>query len=403
MLKGIIFDMDGVLINSEPFHYEVWKETLRRRGVCIEYQVYKPCIGSTIDFLMELLHEHYGIDRNDTALIAEMKAIKEEMIQQQGYPKPTPHIREFLQRLYEAGYDLAVASSSPLSYIERVTEHWDMRKYFRYLVSGESVEKPKPAPDVFLKTAGILGVSPSECLVIEDSENGCRAAKAAQMTCMAYYNPDSGNQNLKAAAVVVEGYEEIDQNFVEKIYCHHHHLPAVVCETDRLVIREMKKEDIPRLMEICAQETSRDACEGVAKPLTEELEGFEAYRTYMYELCDMGYWCVLKKDSGEIIGRAGVEPKLWNERKTVVELGYVIDEKFRRMGFAYEACKAILQVAYERGAFYLHCRIRKDNRPSQKLAENLGFEKIDYRLKEDSLDMEVWRYTCRQEEGIWES
>ena len=67
MLKGIIFDMDGVLINSEPFHYRVWKETLRQRGVNLEYQVYKACIGSTVGFLMGLLHEHYGIDAQEHA------------------------------------------------------------------------------------------------------------------------------------------------------------------------------------------------------------------------------------------------------------------------------------------------------------------------------------------------
>lgn len=109
-----------------------------------------------------------------------------------------------------------------------------------------------------------------ECLVVEDSQNGCKAAKAADMTCMAFYNPDSGKQDLGLASVVVEGFEEIDKSFVEKIYCHSRHIPALVCETPRLLIREMKKEDIPRLMEICAQETSKDACEGVAKPLTEE-------------------------------------------------------------------------------------------------------------------------------------
>ena len=119
---------------------------------------------------------------------------------------------------------MAVASSSPQTYIEAVTDYWGIRPYFQILVSGEQVEHPKPAPDIFLKTASILGLSSDECLVIEDSENGCRAAQAANMTCMAYYNPDSGKQNLQTASVVVEGFEEIDAIFVNKIYCHHHHL-----------------------------------------------------------------------------------------------------------------------------------------------------------------------------------
>lgn len=394
MLKGIIFDMDGVLINSEPFHYQVWKEALKKRGINLDYEIYKPCIGSTVQVLMQILHEHYGVDEKDDSLSLEVKNLKQEMIEKQGYPPLIPYVKDMLERFHEAGYHMAVASSSPQEYIENVTSYWGISPYFQVLVSGEHVEHPKPAPDIFLKTADILGLLPEECLVIEDSENGCRAAKAAGMTCMAYYNPDSGKQNLQTASVVVEGFEEIDAIFANKVYCHHHHLPALVCETERLLIKEMEERDIPRLMEICAQETSRDACEGIAKPLTEELEGFVDYRTYMYELCDMGYWCVIKKDTGEIIGRAGIEPKYWDNRKTVVELGYVIDENFRHQGFAYEACKAILQVAGERGAVYLHCRIKKDNQPSRQLARKLGFVKTDEHILQDSEDMEIWRYTC---------
>lgn len=394
MLKGIIFDMDGVLINSEPFHYQVWKEALKKRGINLDYEIYKPCIGSTVQVLMQILHEHYGVDEKDDSLSLEVKNLKQEMIEKQGYPHLIPYVKDMLERFHEAGYHMAVASSSPQEYIENVTSYWGISPYFQVLVSGEHVEHPKPAPDIFLKTADILGLLPEECLVIEDSENGCRAAKAAGMTCMAYYNPDSGKQNLQTASVVVEGFEEIDAIFANKVYCHHHHLPALVCETERLLIKEMEERDIPRLMEICAQETSRDACEGIAKPLTEELEGFVDYRTYMYELCDMGYWCVIKKDTGEIIGRAGIEPKYWDNRKTVVELGYVIDENFRHQGFAYEACKAILQVAGERGAVYVHCRIKKDNQPSRQLARKLGFVKTDEHILQDSEDMEIWRYTC---------
>ena len=196
MLKGIIFDMDGVLINSEPFHYRVWKETLRERGIDLDYEVYKDCIGSTIGTLMQILHKHYGISLEDTSLREEMNAKKEELIRKEGYPPLIPYVKELLEKLYKGGYGLAVASSSPLSYIEKVTDHWGIRKYFHSLVSGESVENPKPAPDVFLKAARQLGFSPEECIVIEDSENGCKAAKNAGITCIGYKNPDSGKQDL---------------------------------------------------------------------------------------------------------------------------------------------------------------------------------------------------------------
>ena len=79
------------------------------------------------------------------------------------------------------------------------------------------------------------------------------------------------------------------------------------CETERLRIREMSERDIPKMMEITSQGTP-DTAEGVEKSLEEELEAFPSYRKYMYEMCDMGYWVLEEKESGTIVGRAGVEP-----------------------------------------------------------------------------------------------
>lgn len=89
----------------------------------------------------------------------------------------------------------------------------------------------------------------------------------------------------------------------------------------------------------------------------------------MYELCDMGYWAVIEKQSGKIIGRVGIEPKIWNQGRSVVELGYLIDEAYQRQGYGYEACHAILLEAKERGAKYLYCRIHSENKSSIALAK----------------------------------
>lgn len=392
MLKGIIFDMDGVLINSEPVHYRVWKQTLAARGIELDYEIYKPCIGSTNGFLMDILHDNYGISRDDEELVKTMKQIKEQVIKEEGFPM-IEGVPQLLKRLKDGGYCLAIASSSPLSYIRQVVTTLGIDSYFDILVSGEQVKNPKPAPDVFLETAKQMGLDPEECLILEDSANGCRAAKAAGIVCIAYFNPDSGKQDLSSADMVIEGYEEIDTAFLEKVYCHGRHLPAVVCETERLRIREMSERDIPKMMEITSQGTP-DTAEGVEKSLEEELEAFPSYRKYMYEMCDMGYWVLEEKESGTIVGRAGVEPKIWNHNSSVVELGYLIDEKHRRKGFAYEACRGILEEAKKRGAVYLYCRIRSANLASKKLARKLGYSKIDYRLEDDCEDMEVYRYTC---------
>ena len=110
MLKGIIFDMDGVLINSEPFHYRVWKETLKERGIDLDYEVYKGCIGSTIGVLMQILHDRYGISLEDTSLRQEMSEKKAELIRKKVIRPLIPYVKEFLEKLYQGGYKLAVAS-----------------------------------------------------------------------------------------------------------------------------------------------------------------------------------------------------------------------------------------------------------------------------------------------------
>ena len=230
MLKGIIFDMDGVLINSEPVHYEIWKITMKQRNIDLSYDIFKPCIGSTVGFLMKILHEAYGIDINDRKLMEEHDIVKKRIMEERGYPL-IEGVPELLKRLHGAGYKIGIASSSPEPYIREVVQTLGIHEYFQVICSGEDVSHPKPAPDVFLKAAEMLELLPEECIVVEDSTNGCRAAKAAGICCVAYDNPDSGEQDLSTAEIVIEGYEEIDGSFMEKIYRRSRKEPVIIGET----------------------------------------------------------------------------------------------------------------------------------------------------------------------------
>ena len=82
---------------------------------------------------------------------------------------------------------------------------------------------------------------------------------------MGYFNPDSGKQDLSQAAMIIEGYEEIDARFVEKVYCHNHHLPAVVCETPRLLVREMSEADLPQMLALNEQNSTENAVRKLPK------------------------------------------------------------------------------------------------------------------------------------------
>ncbi len=218
MLKGIIFDMDGVLINTEPLHFQVWRKTFQDRGLEIEYDCYKGCIGSTVGYLLDLIRDNYGVDfHGDEKLIAEQRKNKADMIRGVGVPR-IPGVPEMLSRIHQAGYKMAVASSSPQIYIDQAMDELGVRQYFTALCSGENVKNPKPAPDVFLEAVKVLRLEPWECLVVEDSTNGCKAAKAAGMVCVGYRNPDSGDQDLGSADAIIDDYALVNADLLQKIY-----------------------------------------------------------------------------------------------------------------------------------------------------------------------------------------
>ena len=185
--------MDGVLINTEPLHYQCWVEIFKERyGIDLDYEVYKPCIGSTRLHFMNLIKENYGITFESLAVMNQiMKEKKDEIIARDGFPE-MPGVGQMLCCLKDAGYRLAVASSSPKPVITETLETLDLMKYFDVVTSGDEVKNPKPAPDTFLFAAKQLGVPVDECIVIEDSTNGGKAAKAAKIPCIWMHNPDSG-------------------------------------------------------------------------------------------------------------------------------------------------------------------------------------------------------------------
>lgn len=217
-IKAIIFDMDGVLINTEPLHYRIWRKIFRKRGLEISYDKYKGCIGATFEYLLDLILTNYGYNFHDDMqnIRKEFAYIKSEIIKKEGFPK-LEGVEDMIRRMYQAGYRLAVASSSPQVYIEGAMKYLGIEDCFCVLNSGENVANSKPAPDTFLNTAQKLGVRPQECLVVEDSTNGCYAAKNAKMPCLAFYNPDSGEQDLSFAYKIISDWKEFTPELIMQI------------------------------------------------------------------------------------------------------------------------------------------------------------------------------------------
>lgn len=208
MTKFVIFDMDGVIVDSEYTFLSSKTQMLLDRGIDTDESYQYQFMGTTFDYMWRVMKEECHLEDSVEDLILEMNDRREEMIQKDGV-RPIEGVIDFITKLKENGYQLAVASSSPKSDIETNLKELGISNAFTVKVSGEEVAHSKPEPDVFLKAAELLGASPEICTVIEDTKNGSRAAKAAGMTCIGFANPDYPNQDLSSCDHIVQQFQDI--------------------------------------------------------------------------------------------------------------------------------------------------------------------------------------------------
>lgn len=369
MLKAVIFDMDGVLIDSEPLHYEANRILLLNKfNIELKYEYYKQFIGSTVKYLWEKMKNDFGIDgytAEELKLMAD--EIKEELIDTDGYEQ-IEGVAEFVCGLSDH-YKLAVASSSYLKNIKRNMDNLGITDEFEQLISGTEVENPKPSPDIFIEVAKRLGVKPCECLVIEDSKNGVLAAKNAGMACLGFINPNSGNQDLSKADYLFESYEGIDENFLHMVHAHCFDEPYIALDTDRLNLREMQKEDAkdPVCKELIKEALNLENITDI------DLEKYIIdYRNNSYKFLGFGLWVAQLKESDEVIGIVGIDRKVNGD----FELGYFIEENYRRQGYAYEASAEIMDYIRDFGLDSVNITVKKENVASLRLAEKLMFDEF---------------------------
>jgi HAD superfamily hydrolase (TIGR01509 family) len=209
MINAVIFDLDGVLIDSEPLHCKADSQLLRELGIDVPENYFDRFTGWTDTAMWEAIKTDYHITKSINELMKMQIPIKLNLLRDGDF-KAIPGIVELLEEIKTGHIPIAIASSSPKLFIEAVVEIIGIKEYFNILLSGEEIENSKPEPDIFLKVAELLNVNPSECLVVEDSKSGTIAAKKAGMKCIGYQNLNSGNQDLSEADIIVNDIREID-------------------------------------------------------------------------------------------------------------------------------------------------------------------------------------------------
>jgi len=203
-IRAVVFDMDGVIADSVPFHLEAECATLRRFGLDLGHEEVDRYSGDTLYWKFERIIEDFGVN----ASVAEMAAAHFE----HSYPHvqrntvAMPGVIELIRDLHARGLALGVASGSPERYVAFVLERFGVRPLFGSVLTADDVARGKPDPESYLRSAENLGCEPAACIAIEDSAKGVEAAKRAGMICLALRNPNSGPQDLSRADVVFDAY-----------------------------------------------------------------------------------------------------------------------------------------------------------------------------------------------------
>ena len=206
--EAVVFDFDGVIVDTETAVYEAWQEFFREHGADLPMPLYIGCVGSDHgSWDPKAYFESTTGLRPDWPAVLEKKKLRTlALLEGHG---PMPGVRSTLETMAGAGLRLTVASSSSHQWVDGWLGRLGLAGFFHSTHCRDDVEKVKPAPDLFLRAAVAAGTDPARMLVVEDSRHGLAAARTAGMTVLAVPNTITASQDFSGALAVVPSLERV--------------------------------------------------------------------------------------------------------------------------------------------------------------------------------------------------
>lgn len=202
--------MDGVLVNSEPLHHEVSLVHYKDLNIEVTDDIFATFTGNSNKMIYQKLKDRFELQQEIEDLILAKNNLFIDAFDKKEDLELMPGVKDLIIDLHKNGVQLIVASSSEMEIINKVFERFDLNQYFTHKVSGNDFPESKPNPAIFLKAASYSKAPIEECVIIEDSTNGIKAAKAAGIYCIAYKSEGVDSQDQSLADVIIYDYKDLN-------------------------------------------------------------------------------------------------------------------------------------------------------------------------------------------------
>tara|TARA_B100001063_G_C16765160_1_gene558190 strand:+ start:1239 stop:1892 length:654 start_codon:yes stop_codon:yes gene_type:complete len=216
MLKAVLFDMDGVIVDTEPLHRKAYHQMFDDVNINVDEDLYASFTGQSTINICKRLVDHFNLNETPEELVS-LKRKHYKIFFENDDLELIDGVLDRIQDYHSNDVKLVVASSASMLGIKQIFERFDLNQYFSAKFSGADLKKSKPHPEIFIKAAESTGFSKSECLVIEDSTNGIKAAHSAGIYCVGFKSPHSSHQDYALANKIITSFEEISYSKIANI------------------------------------------------------------------------------------------------------------------------------------------------------------------------------------------
>ena len=218
MLKAVLFDMDGVIVDTEPLHHKAYQQMFSKVGIEVSSSMYEGFTGQSTYDICKQLCSHFELKQNPQELVQLKRDFFTKLFFEDNDLQLINGVEQLIKNYFDNGLTLILASSASMFTINNVMKRFNLDPYFSEKLSGADLKASKPHPEIFINAAKAARVLQNECFVIEDSTNGIKAAKGAGIFCVAYKSEHSKNQDYTLADMVISDYNEISFDRIKSTF-----------------------------------------------------------------------------------------------------------------------------------------------------------------------------------------